>query len=87
MYYQSISDFDMIQDGDRVLVCLSGGKDSLSLLHSLKQYQYIGKTNVRSITIGRLSCLALDGLFPRVLCSSWVQSLLTRVAPGTTLVH
>ena len=73
MYYQSISDFDMIQDGDRVLVCLSGGKDSLSLLHSLKQYQYIGKTNVRSITNGRLSCLTLDGLFPRALCSSWVQ--------------
>lgn len=30
----------MVQDGDRVLVCLSGGKDSLSLLHVLKQYQY-----------------------------------------------
>ena len=30
----------MIRNGDRVLVCLSGGKDSLSLLHMLHQYQY-----------------------------------------------
>ena len=30
----------MIRHGDRVLVCLSGGKDSLSLLHTLKQFQF-----------------------------------------------
>ena len=27
----------MIKPGDRVLVCLSGGKDSLTLLHTMKQ--------------------------------------------------
>ena len=38
----------MIQDGDRVLVCISGGKDSLSLLHTLKQYQFAAKSKVTS---------------------------------------
>ncbi|THD27985.1 tRNA 2-thiocytidine biosynthesis protein TtcA [Fasciola hepatica] len=36
---RAIRQFDMIHPGDRVLVCLSGGKDSMSLLHTLHQYQ------------------------------------------------
>ncbi len=31
--------FDMIQDGDRLLLGLSGGKDSLTLLHCLLEFQ------------------------------------------------
>ncbi len=36
---RAIADFAMIREGDRILLGLSGGKDSLSLLHILAHFQ------------------------------------------------
>jgi len=36
---KAIRAYDMLQDGDKVAVCISGGKDSITLLMGLKQLQ------------------------------------------------
>ena len=34
---RAIADYNLIEDGDRILVAVSGGKDSLTMLHLLNE--------------------------------------------------
>ncbi|HCW54711.1 MAG TPA: tRNA 2-thiocytidine(32) synthetase TtcA [Clostridium sp.] len=48
---QAINDFNLIEDGDKIAVGLSGGKDSLTLLHLLNLYKKFSPQKFELIAI------------------------------------
>lgn len=64
---QAVTEFEMIKEGDRVLLGLSGGKDSLTLLHALRHLQRHApiQFSIAAITVDP----EIEGFDPSVLKS------------------
>lgn len=50
---QAVNEYNMIRPGDKVLVCLSGGRESIALLHTMHQYQFYARAKGIHFSIGK----------------------------------
>ncbi|XP_053616260.1 uncharacterized protein LOC128678632 isoform X3 [Plodia interpunctella] len=51
---EALHEFNMVRPGDKVLVCLSGSRESLALLHTMHQYQFYARSKGIHFSIGAL---------------------------------
>src|SRR5690349_15474122 len=83
---QAIGDFNMIEDGDKVMVCLSGGKDSYAMLEILMRLpEYLSKLDIpfhieNQDTYSIVKRLVPEGKTTCSLCSRLRRGILYRVA-------
>ncbi len=49
--WNAINDYDMIEDGDKIMICLSGGKDSYAMLDIMMQIQKASVFNFEIIAV------------------------------------
>ena len=70
---RAIEDFDMIKEGDKIAVGVSGGKDSMVLLKAMHLYKYISKVNyeLHAITIDLNLSENFDTSPVQKLCDEW----------------
>ncbi|XP_013148494.1 PREDICTED: uncharacterized protein LOC106111068 [Papilio polytes] len=52
--HRAIQEYKMVREGDKVLVCLSGRRDSVALLHAMHHYQYYARAKGQHFSIGAL---------------------------------
>jgi uncharacterized protein (TIGR00269 family) len=78
---RAIHDFDMMQPGERVLVAVSGGKDSLGLWHLLAELEYDVDGLYVGLGIGEYS--DESGEYARAYAAKYGRKLLEVDLPGT----